>query len=536
MNGEPNEMKKLASAPPVAAQPPLYYDLGLESSGAGPEEFNIRDILIILFKYKYKIASVFLLTILVAFIVYKLVPVRYEATSVLMLRYGREYAPPNVSGDASPLRVGLAEILNSEVAILSSKDLKETVIGKIGVNKFVPKAGALSDRSIDPTQVAIMSMEKDLQVQPGRSSNLISVSYRSENPRLAADVVNTLINNYQEKRLQVLSDPKPTLFLENKVASFYNRLRDSEQKLESFKQTNRVYAFEDQRMMLLHTREELNASASACQTQMQELREKLIVLGNEAKGIADKLPDTSNPEVRDDAEGQLLTLKRKEQELLSKYKEGNPLIAGVRQEMKAVEDFMAKRNKTPKLFTNKISQELEKDIITTKADLASLEVRLVQQKQQLASLDKEIQALDLQENYVRDLRRDLSSSEQIYDDYSKRLEEARISDDMDRQKMTSINVVEKASVPIAPVSPSKPLGFFLALAAVAGLGGGIVVAFVLESLGQGLLSAQKAEKRLNLPVLLVIPKDEDLIDKDTNITQLTAFPVSKNPQLMHPEL
>jgi uncharacterized protein involved in exopolysaccharide biosynthesis len=197
---------------------------------------------------------------------------------------------------------------------------------------------------------------------------------------------------------------------------------------------------------------------------------------------------------------------------------------------------MAKRKKNPKLLTNSISQELQKEIITAKADLASQEVRLTQQKQQLESLDKEIQALDLQENYVRDLRRELSSSEQMYEAYSKRLEEARITDDMDRQKMTSINIVEKASVPIAPVSPSKPLGFFLALSAVAGLGGGIVIAFLLESLGQGLMSAQKAEKRLNLPVLLVIPKDRDLIDKDTNVAQLTALPVSKNPQLMQPEL
>ncbi|MGC9965729.1 MAG: hypothetical protein ABSE08_10010 [Syntrophobacteraceae bacterium] len=536
MNSEPNETKKLASIPQVAAQQPLYYDLGIESSGAGSQEFNIRDILVMLFKYKYKILSVFLLTILAAFIIYEITPVRYEATSVLMLRYGREYATPNVSGDPSPLRIGLAEILNSEVAILSSKDLKETVIGKIGVDRLVPKASAFSARLIDPTQVALISMEKDLVVLPSKNSNLISVSYRSQDPRLAADVVNTLINNYQEKRLQVLSDPKPTLFLENKVASFYNRLRDSEQKLESFKQTNRVYAFEDQRAGLLHTREELNASASACQTQIKELHEKLTVLGNEAKEIAKVLPDSSGPEVRDEAEGQLLTLKRKEQELLSKYKEGNPLLANVRLEMKVVEDFMAKRKKNPKLLTNSISQELQKEIITAKADLASQEVRLTQQKQQLESLDKEIQALDLQENYVRDLRRELSSSEQMYEAYSKRLEEARITDDMDRQKMTSINIVEKASVPIAPVSPSKPLGFFLALSAVAGLGGGIVIAFLLESLGQGLMSAQKAEKRLNLPVLLVIPKDRDLIDKDTNVAQLTALPVSKNPQLMQPEL
>jgi hypothetical protein len=71
-----------------------------------------------------------------------------------------------------------------------------------------------------------------------------------------------------------------------------------------------------------------------------------------------------------------------------------------------------------------------------------------------------------------------------------------------------------------------------------GLGAGIAFAFLLESIGQGLSSAQKAEKRLNLPVLLVIPKDEDLIDKNSHFTNPpTSFRglVSKNPQLMHPE-
>ena len=149
---------------------------------------------------------------------------------------------------------------------------------------------------------------------------------------------------------------------------------------------------------------------------------------------------------------------------------------------------------------------------------------MTQQKQQLESFDKEVQALDLQENYVRDLRRELSSNEQMYEAYLKRLEEAHISDDMDRQKMTSINVVERASVPLQPVSPSRTLRFFLAAAAIAGLGGGIAAAFVLEYLGQGLMVAQTAEKRLNLPVLLVVTKDGDLIEKHPNIKKLKASP------------
>ena len=253
MNGEPNEMKQLVPGAPNAAPPSQYYEHYTETPESGSQGFNLRDALVVVCKHKYKILSVFLLSIICGFIVHGMLPVRYEAKSVLMLRYGREYTTPNVGNDQAPLHIGLAEIMNSEVSILSSKDLKETVIREIGVDKFVPNANSKAAGVIDPVQVAEIIMEKNLKVLPDK--NLISVTYASGDPGLSADVVNSLINNYQDKRLQILNDSKPTLFLENKVATSYKRLRDSENKMESFKQVNRLYAFEDQRTILLHNRE-----------------------------------------------------------------------------------------------------------------------------------------------------------------------------------------------------------------------------------------------------------------------------------------
>ena len=506
MHGEPNEMKQLVPGAPIAAPPSLYYEHYNENTESGSQEFNLRDILVVVCKHKYRILSVFLLSIICGYIVYSIIPVRYEASSVLMLRCGREYTTPSVGNDQSPLRIGLAEIMNSEASILSSRDLKETVIREIGVDNIAPKANSIVAGVTDPFQVAIVLMEKNLSVEAGTKANLITVRYRSEDPRVAADVVNSVINNYQKKRLLILNDSKSTLFLENKVSTFYNRLLDSEKKVESFKQANRLYVFEDQRTILLQNRVSLSASVSDAQTQIKELHEKLSVLENETNAISKVLPNTSDPETMGDGESQLLSLKRKEQDLLSKYKETSPLIVNVRQEIRTVEDFMAKRNKNPRISTNSVYGELQKEIITTKVELASLEARLTEQTRQLEFLNEAIKELDLQGNQLLDLRRELLSNEQMYQTYSKRLEEARISDDMDLQKMTSISLVEKASVPIRPVSPSMRLGFFLLVAAIAGLGGGIAIAFLLESLGQGLLTPQKVEKRLDLPVLLVLPK------------------------------
>ena len=309
MNSEPNEMKQLVPGAPNAAPPSVYYEHYAEAPESGSQGFNLRDILVVVCKHKYKILSVFLLSVICAYIVYHILPVRYEAKSILMLRNGREYTTPNVGDGQAPLRVGLAEIMNSEVSILSSKDLKETVIREIGVDKFVSKSNFKATGLIDPVQVAVISMEKNLTVQAEKNANLISVAYRSEDPRLAADVVNSLINNYQVKRLQILNDSKPTLFLENKVSAFYKRLRDSENKQESFKQANGVYAFEDQRTALLHNRESLDADISGCQTRMKELHEKLAVLEKEANKISKAVSDPSNPDTRDDAQGSVINFK-----------------------------------------------------------------------------------------------------------------------------------------------------------------------------------------------------------------------------------
>ena len=116
----------------------------------------------------------------------------------------------------------------------------------------------------------------------------------------------------------------------------------------------------------------------------------------------------------------------------------------------------------------------------------------------------EINAFESQESKYKQLFRDATDNEEKYKTYLAKLEEARIHDELDRQKMTSVSILESASIPIIPNNLPQPLIFYVAIALFLGIAGSIGLAFILEIMSPGMSTPAQAEKRLDLPVLAVI--------------------------------
>ena len=474
------------------------------------QELNLRDILVIVFKHKRKISVMFFLTVVVAPILYFTVLRRapvYEASSLLMIRYGKEYTTPNMGGEPA-IRAGLSEIVNSEVSILSSRELKERLVRIVGVEKIYPDLPKVSPKPADPVDLAIPSLELDLSIQSSKGSNLIRVSFRSKNPETAAMVVNQLVDSFMERRLEILRDPRSIAFLERKVAEYRERLNESEDRMRAFKQKNHVFSFDEQRQLLLQQRQALDGNGAAAAGQVKELRQKIQTIETLLKTVAQTVPASPRENGANALEVELVNLERREQDLLSKYKPGNVLVTSVRNEIRIVREYIEsqKRNGNGAQggMANTVYHELQKEIITAKGELSSVEVRSTELAKQLKATDMDIQALDLQEKSFRELKRDLTDNEQNHQAYLKKLEEARISDDMEQQDMTSIGVVEKAFTPLLPTQMSKGLVQVVLFSAFLGLAAGLGLAFLLERVGQGLVSPQMAEKQLALPVLVSI--------------------------------
>ncbi|MFH1703496.1 MAG: GNVR domain-containing protein [Nitrospirota bacterium] len=472
---------------------------------------SLRDFMSILFKHKQKILVVFLATVITVTVGSFLIPPTYEAKSSLLVKFGREYIyQPEVGERPQDMRLiplDQEEVINSEIQILTSRDLIEKVIRTLGIEKIYPELAKSPSKNIAPIEKAILQFKKKLFTEGIKKSNVIQVSFQHKEPQIAAQAVNLLVDFFKEKHLQVFSDPRSS-FLEQQLVTYEQKLKESENNLESFKQRHRVSSLDEQRSLFLKQRTDLDTSLKNTQNQIKELQQKIASLENQMQTISESktlYTETDRYKVIDEAKVKLLTLQLREQELLQNYNESNRLVVNVCKEIQLVKDYLLEQEEAIKgkvKTGNVVYQEAEKEIIKAKAELSSQEAKETSLKLQLAQLDRAIQNFDLREKELHNLRREQENNEKNYQTYLHKVEEARISDDMNRQKMANLSVIQAAAVPTKPIKPKKGLNIFLSviLGAVSGLG----YAFFSEYTAQGLSTPEDAEKRLNLPVIVTI--------------------------------
>jgi uncharacterized protein involved in exopolysaccharide biosynthesis len=502
MPSDSSRHQQITPAVPVRSYLPATTRL---PQGQPAPDFSLRDILSMVFKHKGKILCIFLLAFLLSPVVYKLMPKKYIATSTLMVTQGREYSRPSLSTGQDAVRLNLDQILGTETVIIKSNDVMDTSINKVGIETIFPGISQKLPPGVNLKEAARTMLEKDLIVRTGRSSNIMQISFVSRNPECAALMVNQVVETYMEKRLNILNSDKSRLFLEKKAVEYQRQMQESENKLEAFRQKHQVFAITEQKSQLIHQRAALGNTINEAQAQSKELQQKLISLETQMRQIPQTLPAESGVKTQNDVGTQLLALERKEQDLLTKYREDTPFIQSVRSEIRLVKEFLARQQKdTGGRMANDLHQNIQKDIITAKADLSALDVKIVEFKRQLTEVDKDTQSIDLLEKSYNELQRDLDNNRKSYQNYAQKLEESRISEDLDQQVLGSISVIDKAETPLFPEGKKKGLLVFLAAGAFLGLGAGLGLAFVLETLRQGMGTPQKAEKLLDLPVLTAI--------------------------------
>jgi uncharacterized protein involved in exopolysaccharide biosynthesis len=480
-----------------------------ERQDTGTQAGTLRDFLAILFKHKTKIMVVFFSIVITVTVGTFLLSPTYEATSSVLVKFGRENLYRPEVGDKGPVislgQPNQEEILNSEIEILTNRDLMGKVITIVGVEKLYPDLiGKTYRDGVTPKDVAIIQFGKKLSVEGVKKSNVINVRFQHKDPHLAAQVVNLLLDSFKEKHLQVYSDPKSS-FLEEQLGEYRQKLKTSEDTLQNFKQTQGVYSLDEQRNLMLRQRTGLDTTYKETQNRIKELQEKSLSLKAQTRTLAEDGNTFANSEqgkILTDAKAKLLDLQLKEQELLVKYKEESPPVKDVRKQIQMTSDFLNAQEKdvTTKGRTgNLVYQEVEKERIKAEADLRAQEAKLASLGPQIARVDSELKNLDRQEKELQNLKRETAINEANYQVYVQRYEEARISDDMNSKKMANISIIQAASVPTEPVKPKKLLN--VALAIVLGAVSALGAAFFSEYLGHTYNTAQDVEQRLGLPVL-----------------------------------
>lgn len=468
---------------------------------------SLRDILTALFKHKIKILAVFLVVFgMIAGYVLTMVPL-YEARASLLLKLGRENIfRPEVGQVNQIVEYNKEAAVQSEISIIKNKDIVRRVVKALGVEKLYPEFLDPEEEIHDPLEAAVSTFLGNLVTLPIKGSNVIEISYFNPRPEAAAEALNLLIEFLKEKHLEVFSDPKAS-FLSKQLDEYRAQLERSEGALQVFKQRHDLSSpLLEQQGRLLDQRAELDSRHKTIKNQLQGLSGKIASIDQQMDAILDsisvaKVEEGGNLEK---AKEELFILRREEQRLLTRYTESSSPVQNIRGEIAQMEQFIRDQQKNERANTMASGKKLLYNTLQGERLAAMSEVTTLKESSQviagqIADLDHKIQRLDDLNKELMVLERQRAADEQNYNLYLTKVEEAKVSEEMDRLKMANISVIQRAEIPRGPAGRS-PLLLLIVGAVVAGMAGTGVGLF-LEYFQGAYTRPDHAAHDLDLPLL-----------------------------------
>ena len=137
--------------------------------------------------------------------------------------------------------------------------------------------------------------------------------------------------------------------------------------------------------------------------------------------------------------------------------------------------------------------------------VGALAAREQQLTQELARYERKVKVIPEVEQELARLRRDYDVNNDIYNNFLRRLEEAKVSKELEASKSGEVfRILQAAALPLTPSRPKRLPTVLMGVAA--GLGLNALLVFLLAQLDTSFQTAKDVQKALGLKVLAGIPR------------------------------
>ena len=359
---------------------------------------------------------------------------------------------------------------------------------------------------------AVRSLEKKLQVEPLRKTNLINVTYQSQDPELAARVLNTLSNLYLEKHLAVHRLPGAFDFFQKQTERYRNELTANEEHLVRFNSDTGLVSPELEKEIALRKQSDFDAALRQTRTDIVETSQRISALEAQMVTTSPRITTqertSDNPVLLQQMKSTLLTLELKRTELLSKFAPEYPLVQEVDKQIAQTQAAIAGAEQSP--FHEQTTDRdqtyawLRDELAKNRTQLSALRARADALAPVVQAYQVKTRGLDEKGATQEDLVRTAKAAEQNYLLYLQKQEEARISDALDRNRIVNVAIAEAATVPALPTgSPLFTLLLGCLLATCLSLGS----AYIADYVDPSFRTPQELCDTLDVPVLAAVPRE-----------------------------
>lgn len=472
---------------------------------------TLLEMLSILFRDGRRIGAVFLGGLVLTVLAAVMAPKKYVADAALMLRIGREYVYKPEVGEQAPGNSLVAydreQTVMAETRILTSREVKEAVISKMGAAAIYP---GVADSAPEKQRVAAMTaMETALEAELLKGSNLIQVNFAHPDPEIAARVLSEVIDAYLQRRSVIFASSGYGTALNDFVLRTI-QLNVAEAKLAAFKKERRIRAFGEEQSLLLAQRNTLEQRQADTDLALAQARGRAASLSGNLALLSQDVTlfsETQRSEALENARKLLLDLKLRERDLSSKYVDDNFAVQDVRADIERTGDFIANLEahppRTVRSGRSPARDTVEADFVRAQADSRQAREGNVALSSWRDSLDKRLAVFAAAETELPALERERKFAEINYESAAKRLRDEQVTEDLDRQRRTNVSIVQAPGVPLQAKSLRPVIlvvGFFLSVCAA------LLTAFISAWLRDTFLTPAQLERRLGLPMLAAVPE------------------------------
>ncbi len=506
-------------------------------TGPNVPHLTLADVYYILFRHKWKILILAAAGIAAAMVVPRFSPKIYQSEAKLLIRYILDSHAPSQPGQSDSrmksLDDGAANIINTEIEILTSLDLAQEVATNIGPDKI------LGTKSGGDINAAASVIHGGLTVDDPNKGDVIRLVFRHSDYELVQPILHEIIRTYLERHADIHhSAGAYDDFLTHETDELRTRLKNTEDALRAAKTNLNIASIEDSRKIFGDHMARIQQDIFSAEAELAE-REgtvgELYKLGatnvtgtntlagtNSPAGTNAQIaatPVTNSPSVPSEKEAayeevtdMLDRFHKKEKDLLSSgYLPESTVVKDIRDQIAVFEKNKKKlEQENPGLLVKNgpssndaTNQMYQLSLIAERTRIAALDSKIDELNKQLAFIKDRSAAVDSSEASITDLQRTKELEESNYKYFMQSLESSRIDNELGPGKASNIKPVQNPSPPFRDTSKLRKVRMMLSAGGVAA---GIALAFLIELyLDRSLKRPVEIEPRLGLPLLLSIP-------------------------------
>lgn len=406
-----------------------------------------------------------------------LTPKQYVATAAVVIDVK---SPDQISGQMLQGMMAPGYMATQIDIINSDRVAKEVVkLMRLDKNAEIQAQWQLATKGQgDLTDWLSGRLLKSLEVSPSRESNVISIKFTSENPKLAAATANAFAQGYINVNLDLRLAParQYATFFEEQTKDARAKLEAAQTALSQYQQANGITSSDDALDFETAKLNETSAQLTAVQGQTTDSQSKRLT------GKADTLPEVMQSSLINGLKTEISRLEVKLRESSVNLGRNHPQITGYEAELFALKAQLDTE-------VRRIASSIETNYQVGKEREARLQSALAAQKARVLLLNK-------QRDELKVMRRDVESAQRTFESVSQRASQTSMES---RVNQTNIAVLNPATVPTVPTKPR--VTFNVAMAVFFGTLLGVGLAIGLEMLNRRVRSPRDLSDALGIPLL-----------------------------------